>query len=467
GLANCRWANARDALTDATAVSQGRKCTLLSGMMEITYRSGARVILEGPCDYQVDPAGGYLRLGKLTARVEKSEKRNPKSENRSPLSPLPSPLFTVRTPTATVTDLGTEFGVEVDARGDAAAHVLQGKIEVRPAVGDRGAPAKHGDASDVAGNRPIRLVVGQSVRVVKDADGHKLHSVPGKADAAAFPARPGHLAEYVQQQRSGLFRRWQAYSEELRKRGDLLAYYDFQPDTGEPLAVRNRAATGHAFDGWIRGGNWGVGSLPGKWAVRCTKPGDGVHVELSAKCRQITMALWLRVDALPKDEDREFGLLMSDGWSGSGRTHWTIRRDGTVWLSFTGLPTGDAGNLGQSSVTVGKNDLGRWRFLAVASDLAQGKTRFYVDGALAAEKAFAASDSAEFDIGPAMIGNWNDMGQPPADNRVLSGCVEEAMLFRTTLSEKEIHWLFRRGGLSRDGGNSATPDKPVESLGAK
>ena len=41
-----------------------------------------------------------------------------KSSNRSiptPHSPLPHP-FVIRTPTATVTDLGTEFGVEVDRR---------------------------------------------------------------------------------------------------------------------------------------------------------------------------------------------------------------------------------------------------------------------------------------------------------------------------------------------------------------
>ena len=109
--------------------------------MEITYQSGAKVILQGPCTYEVDSAaGGFLSLGKLTARVERSEaearvrnqkSRNPKSPNL-PLSTLHSPLFSVRTPTAVVTDLGTEFGVEVNEQGEVAAHVLQGKIEVRP-----------------------------------------------------------------------------------------------------------------------------------------------------------------------------------------------------------------------------------------------------------------------------------------------------------------------------------------------
>ena len=39
--------------------------------MEITYDTGAKVILQGPVTYEVQSKdGGYLSLGKLTARVE-------------------------------------------------------------------------------------------------------------------------------------------------------------------------------------------------------------------------------------------------------------------------------------------------------------------------------------------------------------------------------------------------------------
>ena len=116
--------------------------------MEIAYKTGAKVILQGPCTYEVDsPTGGFLSLGKLTARVEKgegrgesvkSEIRNPKSEipNPSPLSPLPSPLFSVRTPTAVVTDLGTEFGVEVSKGGTTISHVFRGSVRVHTVAAD-------------------------------------------------------------------------------------------------------------------------------------------------------------------------------------------------------------------------------------------------------------------------------------------------------------------------------------------
>jgi len=56
----------------STLVSLGDKFALASGLMEISYDTGAKVILQGPATYEVDSAGGgYLSLGKLTARVEK------------------------------------------------------------------------------------------------------------------------------------------------------------------------------------------------------------------------------------------------------------------------------------------------------------------------------------------------------------------------------------------------------------
>ena len=134
-----------------------RKFNVTSGLMEITYDSGVKVILEGPCRYEVESArGGFLAIGKLTARVEKraegggrrvegevgsgqwavgskSEIRNPKSEISNPQSPIPNPLFVVRTPTAVVTDLGTEFGVEVTADQRSKVSVFAGQVELRTA----------------------------------------------------------------------------------------------------------------------------------------------------------------------------------------------------------------------------------------------------------------------------------------------------------------------------------------------
>ena len=52
-------------------VSLGDKFALASGLMEITYDTGAKVILQGPVTYEVESNGGYLAVGKLTGKLEK------------------------------------------------------------------------------------------------------------------------------------------------------------------------------------------------------------------------------------------------------------------------------------------------------------------------------------------------------------------------------------------------------------
>ena len=138
GMLECRWENPRSAPVGFDSIVQDRKFALLAGLMEITYDTGAKVILQGPCKYQVDSAsGGFLSVGRLTAKVAKggtaAKKENP-VDRQSPGEDRDSPVFVVRTPTACVTDLGTEFGVEVDASGASRTHVCRGKVEVR---GDR------------------------------------------------------------------------------------------------------------------------------------------------------------------------------------------------------------------------------------------------------------------------------------------------------------------------------------------
>jgi hypothetical protein len=154
-------------------VTLGDKFNLTSGLLEITYHTGARVILQGPVEYQVEsPAGGYLSIGKLTARVDKGLGIRDKSPDiPHPSSLIPHPLFSVRTPTATATDLGTEFGVEVDTQGATTSYVFRGLVRVQVVAADGqpegNAQLLHEDESvrvkkspQQGGNRVVVLVPG-------------------------------------------------------------------------------------------------------------------------------------------------------------------------------------------------------------------------------------------------------------------------------------------------------------------
>lgn len=193
GLANCRWADQSAQHIVGAYISLGRKYELRSGVMEITYATGAKVILEGPCSYLVESAaGGYLAQGKLTARVEKRgeggersgglaasaaganpQAANPKSPSPSPKSP--APLFAVRTPTAVVTDLGTEFGVYVDRFGSCWTYVYQGKVELRIPNGGK------------EGDRVVQLEKNESAHIKSGKDqSATVNRQPGQPIASKF-----------------------------------------------------------------------------------------------------------------------------------------------------------------------------------------------------------------------------------------------------------------------------------------
>src|SRR5690606_13879464 len=98
---NAVWAPAQTAAFSGAHLVAGHRMHLLSCMAEVTYHSGAHVVLQGPCDYRIDgDNSGSVQEGTLVARV-----------------PASAVGFTVSTPNSTLVDLGTEFGVVVEKSG--------------------------------------------------------------------------------------------------------------------------------------------------------------------------------------------------------------------------------------------------------------------------------------------------------------------------------------------------------------
>ena len=131
GMVDCKWADINTSTERGNSVLLGRKYTIASGLLEITYNTGAKVILQGPVTYEVESNGGYLAVGKLTGKLEKKEERVASSNSQSL---IPDP-FVIRTPTAVVTDLGTEFGVKVTKEGTTTSHVFRGSIRLQAVSG--------------------------------------------------------------------------------------------------------------------------------------------------------------------------------------------------------------------------------------------------------------------------------------------------------------------------------------------
>ena len=355
--------------------------------MEITYDTGAKVILQGPVTYRVESKdGGYLSLGKLTARLEKKGERSPnlqisKSDISNPQSPIPNPslstihypLFTIRTPTATVTDLGTEFGVEVDPSGVTESHVFAGKVRVLAL-----------SANNRAGGQEVSLGENESVRVEKSADAAESAVVirRGVAKPEGF-VRTGQFAKRVEQSKLTPFKRWQAYSRQLRLDSALVAYYTFERHSLSTSTLPNQSAAGSVLDGQVEGAEWVLGRLPGKLALYFHGPNSGDKVVLPEQERfnftgPFSVAVWFNI--------YEFNT-SHQSLVAKGRDSWRVQR---CDIENTLRCASDSSS-GCINRTDGKTNVAdrRWH-LAVAVYEPVGNTvrqGLYIDGHLDAEGA--------------------------------------------------------------------------------
>jgi hypothetical protein len=111
---NCQWADELDAAANMQA---GKVLKLTSGLAEIHFQCGARIVLEGPASLELLSArSARLQQGKLTARVAKE-----------------AAGFVILSPQGKVIDLGTEFGISVAADGATKVRVFEGKVEAQAA----------------------------------------------------------------------------------------------------------------------------------------------------------------------------------------------------------------------------------------------------------------------------------------------------------------------------------------------
>ena len=113
---------------------EGDRITFNKGVLEITYKKGTRVILQGPADYTLENAdNGRLEMGSLAAEV-----------------PPAASGFTVVTPSAEVKDIGTKFAVAQLDTGRTEFKVLEGEVEAKSSMAKSEAKSfKNGDIAAI------------------------------------------------------------------------------------------------------------------------------------------------------------------------------------------------------------------------------------------------------------------------------------------------------------------------------
>jgi hypothetical protein len=111
--------------------------TLLTGLVEIEYSSGALLVLRAPATFDlVDESCVRLEDGQLAAHI-----------------PQTAIGFKIESPGATVIDMGTDFAIQAVRDKESEVHVFQGEVLVD----------LHGDKDKTA--EMLRLVTGEAARV--------------------------------------------------------------------------------------------------------------------------------------------------------------------------------------------------------------------------------------------------------------------------------------------------------------
>jgi hypothetical protein len=432
GMVDCKLAGTERVSRE---VSLNFSYQLVSGLMEITYNSGAKVILQGPVTYKVDSAdGGYLSLGKLTARVEKkAEGGGRKAESSSlstihyPLSTASSPLFSVRTPTAVFIDLGTEFGVEVSKSGTSEVCVLKGTVR--------------GEFLDADGH------VLQTVEL-KEGEGRRYEQASGRATVIAVD-RASFAKMQILGPEGDRCQRWLDYSHRLRKDPSLVAYYTFESMEGDGSVLPNVSTAGRAMDGTIKGARWTVGRFPGKMALSFHGYGTTDRVELPEPERfnftkAFSVAVWFQIP----DFSRPDRTLIAKGDKG----YRLLQREDIAGITFD-TDYGVDGNSGKFYPIFGSGVIDtQWHHaVAVFSGDYVGRKRLYIDGQL----------DIRGDVPPPLTQNnepvWiGNNSQHP--DRALFGLIDEVAIFDRALPAEEIKTMYdagdpRSGAAKRETGN--------------
>ena len=109
---DCNWQDDRWYVAPGPTLREGQTIRLGKGFMELSFNSGASVVLEGPALLTVESDMClFLHQGKASATIPSSARG-----------------FTIRTPTCQSVDLGTAFGLKVDAMGNSELHVFKGEV---------------------------------------------------------------------------------------------------------------------------------------------------------------------------------------------------------------------------------------------------------------------------------------------------------------------------------------------------
>jgi hypothetical protein len=334
--------------------------------------------------------------------------------------------FTIKVDDTDVVDLGTEFAIEVTS-DKKNIQVFDGEVELHSAKLN-----KHS------------ITAGKAVDL--DQDGN---AVATSANAQNFLGM-NDLQGLSDKKDILSYKRWQQFSQKIKKDPRLIAYYDFTQADFTRRVLKNASTQGKDLDGAIVGAAQVTGRWSSKSALTFKRPGDRVRINIPGDYKSLTFSCWTKIDSL----DRLYNsLYLTDSYQ-LGEPHWQIMNDGR--LMFT-TKVRDSRGRGQkldshkptfSPVFWKAEYTGKWLHLAVRLDVDKQTVTHFVNG-----KAFSTHpippdykvETTRFGTGE--IGNWGLPNKPDKHYAVrnLNGAIDEFSIFSSALSDEEIKQIYDNG----------------------
>ncbi len=234
---------------------------LKSGMAQIEFLTGVRLLIRAPADLELRSADEVLlRQGAASCFVTEMGRG-----------------FRILTKDLEVIDVGTAFSIDVQKGRQPEVHVLEGSVEIN-------SPKRE----------TMELKEFHAIRMSDD----------GPQDVAYSPERfpqPSELRDQQLERALQRYEAWQSFSSELSKDPAVMLHYNFQEPDPSALELTNRALVPNATDGAVIGCRWTEGRWPSKRALLYRNGGDRVLFQVPGTFESVTFLAWLRIDALTQE----------------------------------------------------------------------------------------------------------------------------------------------------------------------
>jgi hypothetical protein len=414
--AGVKWADVTNEIFPGETFIRG-PLRIVSGAIQLEFKSGARLVVEGPANLQlISTNEAFLHSGKVTAYV-----------------PNKAQGFKITAPSVAVTDLGTEFGLQVVSNAPAEVHVFSGVIEMARLTTD-----------------PQRMMQGQAAQI----RGKRVRDI--SLNTRAFIFEPD-LVEREANEQQERYRAWKSASGELSSDPAALVHYTFedQPDGSRQLA--NHVSAAPAVTAGSIAGTWTDGRWPDKRALTFGAKTDRIRFTVPNTLTSLTYMAWLRIDSLVNLSN---ALAITETMA-LGEVHWQVYRDGRVTLSSRsgsgGGSVDQSWDRGISPPVFTAERLGKWTHLTSVYDSAARTINHYVNGEFISSTPIKRQ--VKLKLGAVEIGNWGVRVEQPKWasmkgyspvylGRYWNGSIDEFALLSRAMTPEEIRRYYQQGRVS-------------------